>query len=345
MIRTALALSFSVIAFAGCSSAEKVGLMEAPPALSGDVLNQVAGKRFAARRTMELRKDHKDAEGHFARKGRKVPGRRPVQRHRPPRADHGFGFDRDLPSWDERRKRLTTLLDKRPTLKVPGRLACVEVRGRREFVDVPSWGERSITYAPAGWTVRPANRSVLTTVRAALGLAKLPPSDEDAEADWPAVGPKAAPFASIVSIPSMFLPGQGDLGKVRYAAARVGAEAILVFARSTRVYTFNNGLANLYPLLFPVGFLLPAKQQVAVTRVEGAIVSVRTGDVFCVALGESRIEERGSVLLRNAEDTRQLVEKAERLATKKMTGDLARELAALEAGGRLVTRKRPGATK
>ena len=90
---------------------------------------------------------------------------------------------------------------------------------------------------------------------ATLGLKK-PNAASDEE--WPHVGPLKPPFTSIVAVPSLFLPTQGDMGKVRFSAARVGANALLVFARSTRMYSWNNGLANLY-LLFPVGFLLPAK--------------------------------------------------------------------------------------
>jgi len=250
----------------------------------------------------------------------------------PRAAGPGFGFDRELPAdgHGPSDAAVGRLLDWREALRAPARLAVVEARGRRERLRARLWGAPDLEVLDDGpWTVRAADAATVDTVAGALD-----PAARDGEGPWPAVAPTRAPFTSVQAIPGLFLPPTGDLGKVRYAAARVGADVLLVVARSTRVYAFRNGLANLYPLL--IGLLLPAEEEVVVSRVEGAVVDVRTGYVFCVAQGEGRVRERDALLLQTDEEARGRLDAAEGEAMARMTSSLARELAALEAAGRLI---------
>jgi hypothetical protein len=344
----ALVLPLVGLSLAGCSSTLPSELAP-PPAFDRATLQGLAGgpidpqaldprpldqEAFAKRDARGPRSSGYDAEGDFARppaqdeldaEGRFVP----FDRRLPPAAP--------IPHYPApiNPKQLGRLLDERPTLHALGRLACVEVAGVREYVAIGSWGKHSYSSDDATWQVRPAQPTVLNVVRRALGASPIPEHEKDA---WPrpSVLPTQLPFASIVAVPSMLLPRSGDLMRLRLAGARVGAEAILVLVRSTRVYRYHNAAANLYPLL--VGLLLPARSEVAVSRVEAAIVGVRSGHVYAVATGDTRMEETGFLLLRNREDSRRMAEEAEAAATLLMAADLNREMASLEAQGRLLAR-------
>jgi hypothetical protein len=299
----------------GCATSSPKAI-EAPSTFDS-ILSQVAGQKLGGA----------DREAFLVRGER---GGTPAE----PQPGEGFGFDRPLGAHGPSEADVARLLDRRLDLKVPARLACVEAQGQREYVVACAFGGPDVYHERTEWTVRPAAPRSLEAIRKALDPTARSPEEAG---EWPEVAtPKRAAFASINAVPGLFLPGQGDLGKVRYAAARVGADTLLVYARSTRVYTFRNGLANLYPTL--VGLLLPGNERIVVSRVEGAIVDVRSGHVFCVAQGESRVDESSSPLLGSNDDERQEVEQAETEAALAMTRDLARELAALEAAGRFSDR-------
>jgi len=317
------ALALAVSGAAGCSSTlpERLG---PPSQLDASFLAGGEGARSSGWRGRDAERrfvrepspppsSGYDAEEHFVR-GRRAPERCfPRPAHAPV-----------VPSSPSP----GALLDERPTLRAGGRLACLEVRGLREYVALPSWGDAEASREPAPWVTRPAPEATLAVLRQGLARDRAPRSG------WPA----PAPFASLVSVPSLLLPARGDLYGARQAGARVGAEAVLVLARSTRVYRYHNGLANLYPLL--IGLALPAREEVAVTRVEAALVGVRTGHVFAVAAGEARREEQGFLLTRDREDSRRMAEEAEERATHSLARHLERELRALSLEGRLLAAKR-----
>jgi len=295
----------------GCGSTP---LDEAPPpsALEGLQLED-AGAPLALEEPALAPRRSGDAEGSFARR-RTLPAtpRRPLD-----------------PSSDAA---LAQLLDQRPVLRGPTRLACLEVRGAREYVSVDCFGDQDLDQDSATFWARSVPPAQLDVLRAALDRSSLPEPSQG----WPEVeaAPTHPPFGAIVGVPSMLLPQSGSLRQLRLAAARVGAEAVLVLTRSTRVYRYHNSLANLYPLL--IGLALPAREEVAVSRVEAALVGVRTGHVFAVATGEARYEESGWLLTRGREDSRRMAVSAEASATSAMTRDLSREIAQLEVEGRLI---------
>lgn len=307
--RLLLPLALLSLLGAGCSSTP---LDEAPPpsALEGLQLED-AGPPLALAPREPARRGH-DAEGSFARRPQPEPARRPLD-----------------PSSDAA---LARLLDQRPVLRGPIRLACLEVRGAREYVSVDCFGDQDTDEDYASFWARSVPPAQLSLLRAALDRAALPEPVQG----WPEVeaAPTHPPFGAIVGVPSMLLPQSGSLRQLRLAAARVGAEAVLVLTRSTRVYRYHNSLANLYPLV--IGLALPAREEVAVSRVEAALVGVRTGHVFAVATGEARCEESGWLLTRGREDSRQMALSAEASATSAMTRDLSREIAQLEVEGRLI---------
>ena len=331
MTWTALRLvALSLVTLCGCASTAPREVA-APMALTSTVLAQIGGAKL---RAFDGIVAQGDAEAHLVR-GEPVPT--PVATPRP-----GYGFDRPLPGSSQSSPSdadVARLLDAKLPLYAPARLACVEAQSRREYVNAVFFGDPTVVSNDSAWTVRPSTPGSLKAIRRALD-----PTARGADGgDWPSIKePRRHVFASITSIPSMFLPGRGDLGKVRYAAARVGCDAVLVYARATRVYTYRNGLANLYPTL--IGLALPGNERIVVSRVEGAIVDVRTGHVFCVAQGEARVDESSSPLFGSSEDERQSVEEAETDAALNMTKDLARELAQLEASGRIKDRPQ-GASK
>jgi hypothetical protein len=320
MTPTLTRLAF-LLAMTGCAGAP--AHIEAPQALTSSIMGKLGSGVVLARQM--------DAEAHFAQKQAQGEPLRPGQ--------PGYGFDRPLANHGQLDQPtdadVARLLDARQTLRAPARLACVEAQSRFEYVHSSFFGEPIVTATNSGWSVRPPTPADLRSIRVALDpTARESLAEED---EWPSVAaPQRHVFASITAIPGLFLPGQGDLGKVRYAAARIGCDALLVYARATRVYTFRNGLANLYPTL--VGLALPGNERIVVTRVEGAIVDVRTGHVFCVAQGESRQEASSSPLFASSDDERRMVEASEAEAALRMTQDLSRELAQLEAAGRIKDR-------
>lgn len=294
----------------GCSSAP---LDEAPPpsVLAELQLDEGGALALGPAEPSFAPRGH-DAEGSFARR---APQRIP-SRSLDPSSDAALG----------------RLLDQQPVLRGALRLACLEVRGTREYVSVDCFGDQDLDQDTAGFWARPVPPQQLSLLRSALQR----PSIRVPGEPWPAVekGPTHPPFGAIVGVPSMLLPQSGSLRQLRLAAARVQAEVVLVLTRSTRVYRYHNSLANLYPLV--VGLALPAREEVAVSRVEAALVGVRTGHVFAVAVGEARCEETGWLLTRGREDSRRLAVEAEASATLAMTRDLSSEIGQLESEGRLV---------
>jgi len=305
---------------AGCASAPE--RFAAPAAPAGSLLADAAAPGRAAPPTGPRGRAGGDAEAYLAEgRGRTPRLRRPASAA-PPRG-------RDL----------GRLLDERPALVVPGRLAVCEARSYRERVELAAWGEPVVVDAPADWAARAPEAAALATLRRALDPAPAASpapgaalGGREAGGPWPSVaGPAQAPFAAVEPVPDLLLgPGAG-LGDVRYAAARIGADALLVYQTTTRVYAYRNGLANLYPTL--LGLLLPGEATTVVSRTEAVILAVRDGVVHAVALGEERRDASRSPLAEDAQATRELAAATEAAATRAMAGELRRALAELEGRG------------
>lgn len=320
MTRTAALLLCSTLLASGCHSTPE--RLEAPDALAW-------GGPLAEARQVERLPDPaptRDAEELFA-PGR---GRRPIEPAPGPRP-----LD---PGGEPNEAELTRLLANRPRLRVPGRLAVVEARRPCERVVVPAWGHPRLEAAGQAWSLRPPLPAALGALRAGLD----PLRAAQAGQEWPRLeAPRRDPFAAIDPLPGLLLPEQASLAAARRAAARVGADAVLIYACAARVYAWRNGCANLYPTL--VGLLLPGEERAALVRAEAALVDVRTGAILAVAQAEARAEARHAPLLGGGpEEEPGLIEDASQQAVAGLANELRRALAGLEAAGGFAAAVAPG---
>lgn len=309
-----------LLLLAGCGSTAP--RLEAPDALAwGGPLaeaRQGAGGQEALER--EPRPPAGDAEAHLARgwTSSSLPAR-------PPAPGHACEPDPDLAGPD-----LSGLLAARPHLRVPGRLAVIEAHRPCERLVVPAWGEPRLEATGQAWALRPPLPAALGALRAGLD----PLRAAEAGQEWPALeAPQRDPFAAIDAVPGLLLPRQASLGAARRAAARIGADTLLITTCAARVYAWRSGWANLYPTL--VGLLLPGEERAAVVRAEGALVDVRTGAILAVAQAEARRQTCHAPLLGGGPEQEQdLVEAASVEAVEGLASELRRALAGLEASGR-----------
>jgi hypothetical protein len=211
------------------------------------------------------------------------------------------------------------VLERRIAFPQAARVAAIEAESRREWVQVPSWGSVTTSIEVGGYAVRPATPEDADALRRELGLGGGPGCEPEA---------KPCPIVDLNTVPSLFLPNRADLARVRYAAARVGSEVVLVYARATRIHEYRNGLANFYPTL--VGLFLPGDSTLAIARVEGALVDARTGVVYAVAQGAGRADGSGNIFSTSRERSRKLAEEAEKAAIGEMARALRARLASLD---------------
>jgi hypothetical protein len=223
------------------------------------------------------------------------------------RAPEGFGIDRQsfdregLPITDEQ---IAKVLDWHALLPAAARLSLLEARAVREWCTCGSWGTPDVRVEGTQWAVRPSTAEEVNAMRDELG--------------------KCGRVASVSTVPAMFLPYHADLGRCRYAAARANSDLMLIYAKSTRIVKFHNRLANLYPLI--VGLALPGEETAIVTRVEGAIVDVRTGRVFACSQSTARTSDMSTVFTSSDEAREQLVDKTEREAVLALAKGIRDEL-------------------
>src|SRR5579871_4300386 len=231
------------------------------------------------------------SSSHYAKEG--APERRPMERS--PLADaketlreSGFGIDRQVEDGEGRPvtdEEVARLLDWRVALPAHARLAVLEAQAYREYFISGCFGEPDVIVEGSDWSARPAPPEDVSTIRDELGT--------------------HGRFESVSTVPAIFLPARADLGRCRYAAARTNADLILLYAKATRVVRYHNKLANFYPLI--LGLLLPGEETVVVTRVEAALVDVRTARVFAVAQGQCRGEDASSPFAASDEGRRVLL--------------------------------------
>lgn len=306
--RITLALA-TLLPLVGCASAGNLPELRAPDAAT---LGGPLG---------ELREDAAcfpeapppwDAEAHLAGG---QPRHEPAPKPQPPADD---GAD------------LSKLLAERPKLRVPSRLAVVEAWRPWERVHVPAWGSPRLDGTGGAWALRPPLPAALQELRAGLDASIA----SETGAEWPKLeGPRQDPFAAIDPIPGLLLPVQATLTGARRAAARVGADVVLVYATAGRVYAWRNGWANFYPTL--VGLVLPGEERAALVRAEAALVDVRTGAVLAVAQAEAREGSIHAPLIGGGPEAESaLVEEASARAVAGVAGELRRALLGLEAAGR-----------
>ncbi len=129
-------------------------------------------------------------------------------------------------------------------------------------------------------------------------------------------------------VPRMFLPPRADLPSVRYAAARVGCDSVLVFGRGENSDTYFNEWSNLNWFILPI-FVIPGKTVEVYAAAEGALIDVRTGRVRAVATADARVD---ADIITSSSSERTLLELKREAALESMSGlgkSLAKELAAL----------------
>lgn len=184
-------------------------------------------------------------------------------------------------------------LESAPPLDGPPRVAIVEITGNGE----------------GGFTPVPAAPEELEAFRVALGEAA----------------------ASVQAVPQMFLPRQADLPALRYAAARIGADALFIYGRGSNHETYFNGWSNLNWFILPI-FVIPGKTVEVYAAAEGALVDVRTSRVRAVTSADSR-RDCDIATSSSSERPRTELEREASMETLKGLGTgLARELDTLRVG-------------
>jgi hypothetical protein len=235
----------------------------------------------------------------------------------------GFGLDRQsmdtegLPVTDEQ---ITRVLDWHALLPSQARVALMEARAVREWCTCGSWGMPDVRVEGTQWSVRPSVSEEVDAMRGELA--------------------KSGRVLSVATVPAMFLPLHADLARCRYAAARTSADVVLLYAKATRIVKFHNKLANFYPLI--LGLALPGEETAIVTRVEGALVDVRTGRVFAVSQATARRSDLSTVFTSSDEARELLVDATEREAVLALAKGIKDELDLVAATPPRVAR--PGAT-
>lgn len=136
---------------------------------------------------------------------------------------------------------------------------------------------------------------------------------------------------SVQTVPQMFLPDAADLPTLRYAAARVGANALFVFNREANEGTYFNAWSNLNWLILPI-FCVPGKTAEVYAAAEGALIDVATSRVRAVAAADVRLD---TVITTAASSRRPLEEldREGRLKSVELLGlDLGRQVGSLRVG-------------
>lgn len=110
-----------------------------------------------------------------------------------------------------------------------------------------------------------------------------------------------------------------DPHSVRYAAARFGAEAVIMVRGSYQQQRRENLWAATYVLLLPI-FFAPAQEQETVFVVEATMIDVRNGYTYLAAEGEaSQSQQRAHVWVRGEEG----IDTSRREAVRLLSDELA----------------------
>jgi hypothetical protein len=136
---------------------------------------------------------------------------------------------------------------------------------------------------------------------------------------------------SVQTVPQMFLPQRADLPAMRYAAARIGANAVFIFGRGAESDTYYNGWSKLNWLILPI-FVVPGKTVEVYAAAEGALVDVRTSRVRAVALADSRVTECLATSSGTAHTRKDLHGEADLEALRQLGDALGKEVGSLKVG-------------
>jgi hypothetical protein len=235
----------------------------------------------------------------------------------------GFGLDKQnmdtegLPVSDAD---IAKVLDWHALLPDRARVALLEARAVREWCTCGSWGSPDVRVEGTQWAVRPTPSEEVEAMRAELA--------------------RSSRVSNASTVPAMLLPLHADLGRCRYTAARANSDLILLYAKATRVLRFRNNLANLYPTI--LGLLLPGEETQIVSRVEGALVDVRTGRVFAVSQATAKRSDASSPFTSSQEKRDELLEGAERDAVVSLAKGIREELESTPACAPLMIVPAPG---
>jgi hypothetical protein len=132
------------------------------------------------------------------------------------------------------------------------------------------------------------------------------------------------PWDAVQTVPEFLLPRRLNWSNLRYCAARAGADQLLLMARASERYRYNNAWSNLYPTI--IGMLLVPGETVEIHgAAEGALLDIRTGRILGVASASARTEERLFLIESSDAAERELT----RRTTAALFSDLARQAVSL----------------
>jgi rhombotail lipoprotein len=117
-----------------------------------------------------------------------------------------------------------------------------------------------------------------------------------------------------------------DARKIRQAAARYGADVVLIVDGVAAVDRFNNGYASLYPTLIGAYFA-PGTESQALFMIEGAVWDVRTERLYATRATEGQANTVGTAI---AVEDRQVLDRAKKVALDEFGKRMADELRRLK---------------
>jgi hypothetical protein len=173
----------------------------------------------------------------------------------------------------------------------------------------------------------PGRLAVVKITKRWRGYAPEPLEPEELErfARWAATDER---ITDVQSIPSLFLSDATNLQRLRYAAARIGASMLFVYAADT---TTASGWTEGWPvnLLIVPYFFLSTQSLKSETAMEGVLVGVGGNAVHAVAAGKRKVERTIHNLSSSDGDLERLVEENRRETLQALVDDLAPKFARL----------------
>jgi hypothetical protein len=117
-----------------------------------------------------------------------------------------------------------------------------------------------------------------------------------------------------------------DARKIRQAAARYGADAIMILDGIAAVDRYNNGYASLYTTLIGA-WLAPGTVSEALFMMEGEMWDVRTERLYTTQAAEGQAQTVGTAI---AVEDRQVLDRAKKVALDEFGKRMADELRRLK---------------
>jgi rhombotail lipoprotein len=117
-----------------------------------------------------------------------------------------------------------------------------------------------------------------------------------------------------------------DARKIRQAASRYGADAVLIVEGVTAVDRYNNGYAALYATLIGAYFA-PGTESQALFIINGSLWDVRTERLYAIQTAEGHSKSVGPAV---AVEDRQVLAQAKKSALVEFSKQIAEELRRLK---------------